>query len=59
MKCALKKILEPLEFVLQKVSSHESESTTTKIGKQIQTEEHKTHEVHEDQIELASKLQHE
>ncbi len=49
--------LEPSELVPQEVSSQEYGYATTKIGEQIQVEEHIMKEVHEDQIDPTSELQ--
>jgi hypothetical protein len=49
MTYASKQTLEPIESILQEVSYHEYAFTTTKIGEQIQIEEHRTQEVQQDQ----------
>ncbi len=54
---ATKQTLEQVKFILQEVNSQEYASTTTKIGEQIQLEEHIIQEDQQDQIELMSKLQ--
>ncbi len=53
---ASKQTLEPTKFILQEVSYHEYAFATTKIGEQIQIQEHKIQEVQQDQIELTSQL---
>lgn len=45
MTYALEQILEPIKSILQEVSSQEYAFTTTRIGEQIQFEEHGTQEV--------------
>jgi hypothetical protein len=49
MTYASKQTLEPIKSILQEVSSHEYAFATTKIGEQIQIEEHITQEVQQDQ----------
>ncbi len=56
MKKILEQIFKPIEFVPQEVSSQEYGSTVTKIGEQIQNEEHTIEELQEDQIDPTSKL---
>ncbi len=48
MTYASKQTLKPRKSILQEVSYHEYAFVTTKIGEQIQIEEHKTEEVQQD-----------
>ncbi len=57
MKYVAEYSLEQLEFVLQEVNSPDYGSATTKIGKQIQIEDHITQEIQEDKIGSTSELQ--
>ncbi len=57
MKYVSQRILKPLEFVPQKVSSHEYGSAAIKIGEQIQIEEHIIEKLQKDQIDPTLKLQ--
>jgi hypothetical protein len=48
MTYALKQTLKLIKFILHEVSSQEYASVVTKIGEEIQTEEHRTQEVQKD-----------
>ncbi len=56
MKNILEQKFKPIKYVPQEVSSQEYGSTATKIGKQIQNEEHTIEKLQEDQIDPTSKL---
>ncbi len=57
MTYASEQTLEPIKYVLQEVSSQEYAFAAIEIREQIQNEEHKTQEIQQKQIDLASKLQ--
>ncbi len=57
MKNVSKYSLKPLESIPHEVSSQQYVFATIKIGKQMQTKEHKIEAVHEDQIDPTLELQ--